>query len=311
MLNHLLLILGSVPLLVFGAEGLVRGARNLAQRLGISALVIGLTVVALGTNAPELVVNARAAASGHAVVGLGNVVGANISNVLLILGVAALVRPLRVRPQLLRREVPLLIGVTLLLVGLLWDRTLSRADGGVLVAGAALYLFVELGMARRREPLPTTGPEAAFVPHSAGAAALWIGGGLVALLVGAWFLLGSSVVVATHLGMSQVAIGLTVVALGTSLPELATSVVAARHGYHDVALGNAIGSSILNILLILGVTALIQPIEIEALRPLDMGVLVGSAVILVPILRSGRLISRWEGALLVAAYVGYLISLIP
>ncbi|MBC7446683.1 MAG: sodium:calcium antiporter [Hymenobacteraceae bacterium] len=310
MFNLILLLLGSLILLVIGAEGLVRGATSLALRLGISTLVIGLTVVAFGTNSPELLVNARAAASGHAVVGLGNVVGANISNVLLIIGVAALVRPLRVRPELLRREVPILVAVTLLLLALLWDRTLSRIDGGVLVACSGAYLIAEIVMSRRGVRGPALG-QLPVASRSTGTSVLLLVCGLAALLVGAWYLLGSSVVLAERVGMSQIAIGLTVVALGTSLPELATSVVAAIHGHDDVALGNAIGSSILNILLILGITALIQPIEIEALRPVDTMVLISSAIVLIPMLHSNRLISRVEGGLLVAGYVGYLASLAP
>lgn len=309
MLPLILVVLGSLVLLVLGAEALVRGATGLAIRLGVPSLLIGLTVVAFGTNSPELLVNARAAASGHAIIGLGNVVGANISNVLLILGVAALVRPLRVRSQLLRREVPMLIGATMLLVGMIWDRTLSRVDGALLVAGAVAYVITEWLVSRREPGKPVR--SFVRVPQTSGVAVLLLLGGLAALLVGAWYLLGSSVVLAERLGMSQIAIGLTVVALGTSLPELATSVVAAAHREDDVALGNAIGSSILNILLILGVTALIQPIEIEALRLTDTAVLIGSAVVLVPMLRSDRLISRLEGAVLVLAYVGYLVSLIP
>lgn len=309
-LEQLLVLAGSLALLVLGAEGLVRGAAGAARRLGIPALVIGLTVVAFGTNSPELLVNARAAASGHAVIGLGNVVGANISNVLLILGLAALVRPLRVRPELVRREVPLLVVATLLLVGLLWDRTLSRFDGGLLLAGAAAYLTAEVLIGRRNNRLPRAGGLPAD-PRPFAKTWLYLFGGLAALLVGAWFLLGSSVVLAERLGMSEVAIGLTVVALGTSLPELATTVVAAAHGHDDVALGNAIGSSILNILLILGLTAVIHPIEIEALRLVDTTVLVSSAVVLVPMLWSDRQVSRLEGGVLVLGYVGYLVSLIP
>ena len=310
MFSLILLLLGSLTLLALGAEGLVRGATGLAQRLGISTLVIGLTVVAFGTNSPELFINARAAAAGHPLVGLGNVVGANIANSLLILGVAALVRPLRVRPALLRYEVPLLIGVTVLLVMLLWDHTLSQFDGGLLLGAGAAYLFAEFRYGRRGEWKPKSKQQPIPAPP-AGRAGLLLLGGLAALLTGAWYGLGSAVALAGRLGMSDVAIGLTVVAFGTSLPELATSVVAARRRYDDLALGNAIGSSILNILLILGVTAAIHPIHIEALRPLDTGVLVGSTLLLVPLLRSGRLISRVEGALLVAAYGAYLVSLLP
>ncbi len=310
MFLHILVIIGSLGLLVVGAEGLVRGSTSLAQRLGISSLVIGLTVVAFGTNSPELAVSLRAAASGNAVVGLGNVIGANISNLLLILGVAALIRPLHVRTDLLRREVPVLVGVTLLLVAMLWDRTLSRAEGVGLVAGSLGYLAFILVGARRNHP-PAFEVPTPRRPYSTGVALAWLAGGLAALLLGAWHLLGSAVVIAESLGMSRVAIGLTVVAIGTSLPELATTVVAAFHGDDDVALGNVVGSNILNILLILGLTAVIAPIEIERLRVLDTGVLVASAVLLVPLLRSGGVVSRLEGGFLVLAYVAYLVSLIP
>jgi len=305
-------ILSGLILLVLGAEGLVRGGTGLALRLGVTALAIGLTVVAFGTGSPELVLSIEAARAGNSGIALGNVVGSNISNIALVLGVAALVRPMRVRSELIGREVPLMIAVTLLLCVMLLDGGLSRVDGIVLVVGAVAYTIFSYLVARRGE---NQAVDAEFDDALSGPVRpFWADGalliaGLVSLLSGASLLLKGATFVASAFGMSQVVIGLTVVAVGTSLPELATSVTAALKGEADVAFGNVVGSNVFNILAVLGVSALIRPFTTEGLRPLDVTVLVGSAVLLLPLLWRGAILNRWEGALLLIGYVAYMYSL--
>ncbi len=312
MLPTVLSVFGGLALLAVGAEGLVRGSTSLALRLGVTPLVVGLTVVAFGTGSPELFVSVEAASRGDSGIALGNVVGSNISNVALILGAAALARPMRVRSTLIRREMPLMIGVTLLLCLLLWDGVLSRLDGLLLVAGSAAYTAFAYVSARRDRSAEVAAEFDAGMKERGRPAWLdttFVVAGFVALLVGAKLLLGGATVVAESFGISQVVIGLTVVAVGTSLPELATSVVAAARGEADVAFGNVIGSNILNILCILGVAALIRPFEVQGLRPLDVGALIGSAVLLLPLMWRGSVLNRWEGALLLAGYGAYMYSL--
>ena len=313
MLIPSLYVLGGLLLLAAGAEALVRGSSALALRLGVTPLVVGLTVVAFGTGSPELFVSVEAAYRGDSGIALGNVVGSNIGNVALILGLAALARPLKVRSELIRREVPLMIGVTLLLCVLLYDGALGRADGLILVVGSVAYTAFAYVAARRdrSKAVAAEFEEALARPKRAA----WVDAALVVagfalLLFGARLLLGGATVIAERFGVSQVVIGLTVIAVGTSLPELATSVVAAAKGEADVAFGNVIGSNILNILLILGVAALISPVEARGLRTLDLLVLVGSAVLLLPLMRRGWVLNRWEGGLLVAGYVAYLYSVV-
>lgn len=301
-------ILGGLVLLALGAEGLVRGSSSIALRMGVTPLVIGLTIVAVGTGSPEMVVSLKAALAGSSDLALGNIVGSNIANVALILGLAALARPMNVRSQLLRREVPVMLGVTALLVVLLQDGGLGRIDGAILTGGALAYIVGTYRAARRdrdadvaaefEESLPT--PQASSVRSVA-----LVAGGLVALLVGAHVLVEGAVVIAQRLGMSEVVIGLTVIAIGTSLPELATSVIAALRGDADVAFGNVLGSNILNILLVLGLVALIQPMSAAGLRPLDVGAMLVSAALLYPLLWRGRILNRWEGSVLLAGYVVY------
>lgn len=300
-------------LLAVGAEGLVRGSSATALRLGVTPLVIGLTVVAFGTGSPELFVSVEAAYRGNSGIALGNVVGSNISNVALILGLSALARPMRVRSELIRREVPLMIGVTLLLCLLLFDGTLSRMDGLLLTMGSVAYtVFAYMAARRDRSAVVAEEFDEALTEpkRSVWLDVAFILSGFAALLIGAKLLLGGATVVAERFGISQVVIGLTIVAIGTSLPELATSVVASVRGQADVAFGNVIGSNVLNILCVLGVAALIRPIEVQGLRPLDVGVLVGSAVLVLPLMRRGFILNRWEGAVLLAGYAAYLYSLV-
>ncbi|MDZ4813971.1 MAG: calcium/sodium antiporter [Pseudomonadota bacterium] len=294
-------ILVGLVLLALGAEGFVRGS-SIALRMGVMPLVIGLTIVAFGTRSPEMIVSLQAALGGNSDLALGNIVGSNICNVALILGVAALARPLHVRSTLLHREeVPIMILVTLLLGVLLYDGVLGRVDGAMLATGAVVYTGL-IYLAARRDRNVEVAAELAqelLKPQTSSIrSALLVAGGFVGLLLGANVLVSGAVVIAQALGMSQGVIGLTVIAIGTSLPELATSVVAAMRNDADVAFGNVLGSNILNILLILGVVAMIQPISGANLRPLDLGVLIGSAVVVYPLMWRGWILNRWEGALL-------------
>jgi cation:H+ antiporter len=289
------------------AEALVYGAASLARRMGLSPLVIGLTVVSIGTSLPELVVGIDAALTGTGDLALGNVVGSNIGNLALILGLAAVVRPIAVQTQVVRVDGPILVVVSILFVGLSLDGGLDRIDGGILLLGIVGYVLYSLKLARETA---TPSEEAVGDVTPAGHAA-WIDAallvlGLLGLGAGAHLLVEGAVFIAEGLGVGPIVIGLTVVAVGTSLPELATSVVAARRGKGDLAVGNAVGSSIFNLLGILGATVLVQPLSARSLRWLDLGVMVGTALLILPVLRSGWTLSRTEGAGLLLIYVAYL-----
>jgi cation:H+ antiporter len=304
--------------LSLGAEWLVRGAGRLARRLGVSSLIVGLTVVAFGTSAPELVVSAFAAGRGQGDVAVGNVIGSNIFNILAILGVTALIFPIAVRATLIRRELPFMVLATVLLPILAWDGVLSRGDGAVLFAGFAAYLGLMLWLAR------TSGGESVLagvdedVLGAADPARVSIGRnvafiliGLVGLVLGARMLVDASVVFARAAGMSELVIGLTVVAAGTSLPELATSVVAALRRESDIAIGNVIGSNIFNLLAVLGLAGLIHPLTFApALFRLELPVMIGASFALLPLAMTEGRIARWEGAALLAAYAGFMILLL-
>jgi cation:H+ antiporter len=307
----LISILGGLVLLALGAEGLVRGSSSIALRMGVTPLVIGLTIVAFGTGSPEMIVSLQAALGGNSDLALGNIVGSNICNIALILGVAALARPLHVRSTLLQREVPVMIAVTLLLGVLLRDGVLGRIEGAMLAMGAIAYTVAIYRAARQDRNTDVAGEFAQELPApqaSTTRSIVLVIGGFVGLLVGANVLVHGAVVIAQAMGMSQVVIGLTVIAIGTSLPELATSVVAALRNDADVAFGNVLGSNILNILLILGVVAMVQPISATGLRPLDLGVLIGSTIVIYPLMWRGRILNRWEGGLLLGGYVAYVVS---
>lgn len=307
MVGAVLSILGGLLLLAVGAEGLVRGAASGARRFGLSPLVIGLTVVAFGTSAPELVVSVHAAVGGNPDIALGNVVGSNIANIGLILGVAALLSSIRIQAQILRIDVPILIGVSALLLGVVADEVVGRVNGIILVAGAVAYAVVCSWGAWDE---PTAVVEELFdeaVPEKGSwGRDLFFGlGGLGMLVLGARVLVSGAVTVAEAAGLSATVIGLTVVAIGTSLPELITSGRAALRGQSDLALGTVLGSSIFNVLGILGVTACVQPVDASGLSWWDGGVMLGFAVITLPLFWTDYTFSRWEGGLLLAGYGVY------
>ena len=314
MFTSIIFILIGLVLLAVGAEGLVRGSSSVALRLGVTPLVVGLTIVAFGTGSPELVVSVGSALSGNSGLALGNVIGSNISNIALILGVAALIKPLKVRAEIVRREAPVMVVITALLWILLYDGELGRFDGAILAFGAIAYTFLTYYLSKQKETKAVEKEfEDAFEQPKG---KLWLDvvfivAGLSLLIFGANLLLGGAISVAKYFGLSEVVIGLTIVAVGTSLPELATSALAARKGEADVALGNAIGSNVLNILAVLGITALIEPISTAGVRTIDLGVMLGSAILLNVLLGRNFVLDRVEGAVLIFGYVIYVYSLIP
>jgi cation:H+ antiporter len=294
-------------LLYLGGEALVRGAAGLASQLGVSTLAIGLTVVAFGTSVPELVVSLDAALTGAPDIALGNVVGSNVANLALILGLAALIRPPTVEAQIVRIDLPVMIVASLALVAMLADGRVSRADGVVLLVALGAYAVFTLRQAGREAPpvrdeLATAAPPE---PDGSGRAGLLLGTGLALLVVGGHALVSGSVVLAEVLGVGEAAIGLTIVAVGTSLPELATSVVAAARGRGDIAVGNLVGSNIFNILGILGATAVVHPLGQGAIAGRDLGVMLGVALFVGALLLVRRALGRPEGALLTAIFLVY------
>jgi cation:H+ antiporter len=314
----LLFVLGLV-LLVLGAELLVRGASRLATAFGVSPLVIGLTVVAYGTSMPEMAVSISAGLEGRADLAVGNVVGSNIFNVLAILGACALLRPLTVQAQVVQREVPLMIGASLLAAALGADGRISAWDGALLTVGIVIYTVSSIVQSRRESAAvqaefaqeygeaATKGPVA--VPRELGL----ILAGLVALGLGARWLVEAAVVVAQHLGVSEVVIGLTIVAVGTSLPEVATSITATLRGERDIAIGNVVGSNLYNLLAILGVASLFTPGGLEvapSIRNFDGPVMLAVAIACLPLFGTGHRLARWEGLLFIGYYVAYAVYLV-
>lgn len=305
-------IVGGLVLLVGGGELLVRGASALAARMGISPLVVGLTVVSVATSAPELAVTVGAVLDGQPDLAVGNVVGSNIANVLLILGVAALVLPLAVREQLVKVDVPVMVGLSgaLLLVAL--DGTISTLDGLVLLGVMIAHTIVTVVVSRRahrKEVRKRRAPQDhGDAPMKALPAVLFVLVGVGLLVGGAQLLVAGAVSIAEAMGISGLVVGLTVVAVGTSLPELAASVIAAARGQRDLAVGNVVGSCIANIGLVLGLPAILSggglPVPHAAVA-LDIPLMLATTVALAPVVFTGFTVARWEGALFVLLYVAY------
>ncbi|UCD67009.1 MAG: calcium/sodium antiporter [Betaproteobacteria bacterium] len=306
------MFISGIAALTAGAEMLVRGASRIASALGISPLIVGLTVVAFGTSSPELAVGVGAAWVSQADIVVGNVVGSNIFNALFIIGVSALIVPLAVAQQLVRIDVPLLIVCSVVLALMAMDGEIGRIDGTLLCLGVIAYTFFLVLQARKERDPQIISEYAEAYPGSR--AKHWMVNitlillGLPLLVLGANWLVDAAVVFARQLGVSELVIGLTVVAAGTSLPEVAASVVAALKGERDIAVGNAIGSSIYNILLVLGVTALIAPAGIEVAQSVsnfDLPVMIAVSVACLPIFFTGYRIDRWEGAVFLGYYFSY------
>lgn len=303
MVVDVLFVVAGLALLVFGGDMLVKGAVNLSLRLGITPLVVGLTVVAFGTSAPEMIVSLSAAWRGATDLALGNVVGSNIANVLVILGAAAIFSPIVTRGHDLRESWAMMMAASVLLIGLAFFGSLGRIDGMVLLAVLALIIWRQLSTAR---PEDVDEIEGAALGARWKQIILWLVLGLVLLPVGADLLVRGATDIARAFGVTEVVIGLTLVAIGTSLPELAASVAAALRGRSDMALGNVVGSNIFNILSILGVTALFAPLPIPPeLMRFDLWVMLASSALLAPFLFRALTIGRVTGALFLAAYAAY------
>ncbi len=318
MLTHAMFFLLGLTLLVVGAEALVRGASRLALTMGVSPLVVGLTVVAFGTSAPELAVSVGASLDGRPDLAIGNVVGSNIANILLILGISALIAPLVVHEQIIRQEIPIMLGASVLMIVMAIDGRISTLEAGLLFALVVAYTVYLIRQSRRASRETQEEFEADMPPDSQwdrhwGMQLALIVVGLGLLVQGSNWLVGAAVVFAQAFGVSELVIGLTVVAIGTSMPEIATSIVAAMRGQRDIAVGNVIGSNIFNIFSVIGITGLVAaggvPVS-EAARNFDLWVMLAVAFACLPIMLTGREIARWEGAVFLgyyAAYTAYLV----
>lgn len=338
-MDYLLLAIGLV-LLVVGADGLVKGAARLAASIGIPSLVIGLTVVAFGTSAPELAVSIRSALAGQSEMAIANVVGSNIFNVLFILGLAAIITPLAISRQLIRQDVPLMVLASMLVFYMIRDGVLSRLDAGILVVLLLAYTVFLFVQSKRTEATErASGANNSVAPSVSGAALsdaasteqddevdalirgthptwqnlLWIVGGLACLVAGANLLVNSAVNIARAFAVSEAVIGLTIVAVGTSLPEVMTSIVASIKGQRDIAVGNVVGSNIFNLLAVLGVSGVLSSNGLagnEQLVQQDFPVMLAVALLCVPLFFTGAILSRIEGALFFILYLAYTLFLI-
>jgi cation:H+ antiporter len=304
-----LLVVGLV-LLVVGADLLVKGAARLAGSFGIPALVIGLTVVAFGTSAPELAVSVKAAYSGQAELAIANVVGSNIFNVLFILGAAAMISPLIISRQLIRQDVPIMVLISIVALLMTLDGKISRLEAGILFAGLLSYTWF-LFRQGKAKGADTVDEEVEAMLKSNTPAwqnILLVVGGLILLVLGARWLVESAVEIARAWGVNEAVIGLTIVAAGTSLPEVVTSIVATIRGERDIAVGNVVGSNIFNILCVLGLSGLVSPIPLlagEQMAMVDIPVMVGVAVLCVPLFFIGSVLNRIEGLLFMLLYIAY------
>ena len=307
-----------IVLLLTGAEGLVRGASALALRFGLTPLVVGLTVVAFGTSSPELVVSVQAALSGDGGFAVGNVVGSNVANLALIVGISAALSPMAIQRSLVHWDLPIMLASAIIVVLFLHNGWLGRIEGAALTAGIIAYIVVSIRSSRKEVrtmkevALPDLAEEAVAAPQTS----LWrhqllTVGGLALLVLGSNQLLAGAIATAERIGVSEAVIGLTVVAVGTSLPELATTVVAAIRKQGDIALGNAIGSNVFNTFGVLGPAALVQPMTRAGVGDDVLLIMLGVSVLTFGLLWTGLRTRRWEGILLITIYAAYLWWVIP
>jgi cation:H+ antiporter len=307
-------ILISLALLYFGASWLVKGSSALALKGGMSPLITGLTIVAFGTSSPELFVSVNAAISGHGNIALGNVIGNNMFNICIILGISAIVSPLKIKLQVLKFDIPVLVISTIGFMFFFADRHLSRIEGGVLIVGIISYTFLNIILARReknkenKDAYNTSFSEKKMKWYwSAGMILLGIG----VLVVGSELLVNGAVTIARSLGVGETIIGLTIIAAGTSLPELASSIVATLKKEYDIAIGNVIGSNIFNILCILGISSVINPLTAISISNIDLYIMLGATLMLVPFFRSSYTLKRDEGIFMIVLYLMYMYYLWP
>ncbi len=306
----LVTLLIGLMMLVAGAELVVRGGGQIALAMRVPALVVGLTIVAFGTSAPELGVSITAAFTASTDMAIANIIGSNIGNIALVLGLAALVRPMAVDSRLVRREVPVLVLLQLMIPAFAWNGTIERHEGFLLLVIGVVYNVLLLAEARKRRQRVLD--EDDEVTAENGQFAYYIGlllGGIVIIVIGSMLFVNGAKEIALRLGLSQRYVGLTVVALGTSAPEVATSVMSAYRNQGDLAVGNALGSNILNITMVLALTAMIQPIVMSSADVnVDFAVALGVTLLLIPMVLRDRLLGRIEGALLTIGYLAYVFS---
>jgi len=306
-----IMLVAGLVLLVFGADLLVKGAARLASSFGVPALVIGLTVVAFGTSAPELAVSVKAAFSGQAELAIANVVGSNIFNILFILGVAALISPLIVSQQLIRQDVPIMILFSIIIVWMAWDGSIGKLEALLLfigLLGYTAFLFIQ-----GRKNGMDVAPDDEVAEMLEEKLPVWrnlllVVSGLVLLVLGARWLVQSAIEIASAFGVSEAVIGLTIVAAGTSLPEVMTSVIATIKGQRDIAIGNVVGSNIFNILCVLGLSGLVSPIPLmagEQMVTVDFPMMLATAILCLPLFFVGSKLIRFEGFLFLSIYVAY------
>ena len=309
-----ILIVGGLVLLFFGADWLVKGAVTIALHLGLSPLIVGLTVVALGTSLPEALVSVQASLDNQGGIALGNVIGSNILNIALILGLSALIQPLKVDSHLVKADVPLLVGASFLLIVLLEDFHISRMEGALLLLGIVFYVCGNIMTVKRTSPEEDK-IEGMGIPEDPSKNFLRDIGflilGLIALAFGSNFLVSGAVDLARIWGLSEALIGLTIVSIGTGTPELATALMAAYRKTADIAIGNAVGSNLFNIMFVVGLAGLVAPMDATGINSSDLYVMFGLTILLLPTVWTGMVLDRKEGFLFVAIYVAYLYYLWP
>ena len=309
-----ILIVGGLVLLFFGADWLVKGAVTIALHLGLSPLIVGLTVVALGTSLPEALVSVQASLDNQGGIALGNVIGSNILNIALILGLSALIQPLKVDSHLVKADVPLLVGASFLLIVLLEDFHISRMEGALLLLGIVFYVCGNIMTVKRTSPEEDK-IEGMGIPEDPSKNFLRDIGflilGLIALAFGSNFLVSGAVDLARIWGLSEALIGLTIVSIGTGTPELATALMAAYRKTADIAIGNAVGSNLFNIMFVVGLAGLVAPMDATGINSSDLYVMFGLTILLLPTVWTGMVLDRKEGFLFLAIYVAYLYYLWP
>ncbi|HMO99036.1 MAG TPA: calcium/sodium antiporter [Kiritimatiellia bacterium] len=314
MIVDLLFIAGGFALLFIGADRLIAGAVRLSLRSGISPLIIGLTIVAFGTSTPELFVSLRANLTGSGDIAMGNIIGSNIFNLAVILGISALIQPINVKSQLIQQDIPVMIGATLLFFAMARNLTIERWEGGVLFTLLVAYILLNVRLARRHAEPELSEEFEHHMPKAPGtlpADIFWMTLGIGLLVAGSNLLVAGAVSLAEAAGVSKALIGLTLVAAGTGLPELATSIVAAIKKESDLAVGNIVGSNIFNILCIAGLSPLVKAISFPDIEIMDLAVLAILSILLLPISWTGMRLGRREGVLFLASYAAYLYYIWP
>ncbi len=311
-LQIVIFLLFGLLFLVLGGDGLVRGSVAIAKRFGVSPLIIGLTIVSFGTSAPELLVSIKASLDGHGSIAVGNIVGSNISNIALILGISSIIFPISISLQILKKELPIMIFVTIIATLFMINGYISRIEGLFLTLSVLLYTFLGYKLSKStNESIPQESSVAPIKQQNIYLSIAFIVGGLGLLVVGGNLFVDGAVAIAKIFNLSEAVIGLTIVAVGTSLPELFTSVIAAIKKEADIAVGNIIGSNVFNLLGILGISSLINPIKSSQINIVDFAVMNVLGLLLIPLLKTGFKLNRIEGGLLLACYalyVGYLLS---